>query len=741
MATGRKAANPDPAELQKMLAAAVQHQAAGRLGEAASLCKKVLSIAPKAPGALHLLGLVEHRAGRSEDGAALIARAVAINPSDVAAQNNLGLVLLHMNKVEEAKTRFEKALSLNPDYAEALNNLGTVCSRGGDVAVAEQYFRHALEKKPTYPEALNNLGTALAEQERFEEAAAQYKAALKLRPSYADALANLGHALTRLNRLEEAGDKCRAALAISPQMPKALVNLGNVLQKQGRIAEAEAAFQQATEVDSTNALAFENLGRVALMRERCPIAVSAFRKAIELDPKPITLFRMTLALIADYRAVEAETLIRDALKSQHDDARLLTALGVVLTELNKTEEALTAFRDAITIDPNLSDAHCHFGTALMEIGELESAAASFRRAIEIDVENTKAFHSLAIIRKYTARDEDVALLENASTHTDSAATTRALIDFGLGKVYDDLGEYDLAFKHIARGNALRRQTLDFSIETETRVFERLRRVFDQDYIDRFKNAGVAGDGIVFILGMPRSGTSLVEQILASHPSVHGAGELMDLHLAVQRTLASVREDRFEERFCHATAEDLAAIGQSYLSGVQAKAPEARIITDKLPANFLYAGLIPLILPGAKIVHCRRNPVDNCLSLFMNVFITGQHFSYDQTDLGQYYRLYLDLMKHWDTLLPGRIHDIAYEDLIAAPEKITLGMLGYCGLEWSDACLAFHKTRRTVKTASVAQVREPIYTNSVRAWRRYEHHLQPLLSALGNAADPVGRETL
>lgn len=739
MATGTKTASASPAQLQQMLAAAVQHQAAGRLGDAANLCKMVLSVAPKHPAALHLLGLIEHRAGRSEAGAALIAKAVAINPSDVAAQNNLGLVLLQLDQVDEAKSRFEKALALNPDYAEAINNLGTVSTRHGDHATAEQHFRHALEKKPAYPEALNNLGNILVEQDAFEDAATQYEAALKLRPQYADAMANLGNALTRLGRTDEAIALCRSALAINPRLAKALVNLGNALQEQGHLGDAENMFQQATEIDDKNALAFLNLGQVAQARERFPTAVAAYEKAIETDPKSSTLSRLAHSLIGAHRSGDAEALLRNALKDRPEDAELLTVLGVALTDLNKVEDGLAAFRDAIRVDPGLSDAHSYLGTALAEAGRIDEAAVSFRMAIGANANNAMAHHFLALVRKFRDHDDDVKLLETAEARTDLNNAQRMLVDFGLAKVYDDLGEIDGAFKHMARGNDLRRQSLAFSIEDEARNFEKVRRVFNQTYIDCFNGAGVSGVSLIFIIGMPRSGTTLVEQILASHPMVHGAGELMDLAISIHKKMAIAKEDRFEEVFSRATAGGLAATGQAYLDAVRAKAPDAKVITDKMPANFLYAGLIPLILPGAKIVHCRRNPVDTCFSIFSRLFSTGQHFGYDQRELGLYYRLYRDLMVHWQTVMPGQIHECAYEDLVDSPESEIRRLLDHCGLDWSDACLDFHTTKRTVKTASVTQVRKPIYKDSVQAWRRYERHLQPLLDALGDTVDPADRD--
>lgn len=727
---------PSPAELQQMLAAAAQHQAAGRLGEAAALCKRILAVAPKHPATLHLLGLIEHRAGRSKAGADLISKAVAINPSDVAAQNNLGLVLLHMEHIDDARRRFEKALALNPDYAEAINNLGTVQTRQGEQDAAETSFRKALAIKPAYPEALNNLGNVLAEKGAYEDAAAQYEAALKLRPGYADAMANLGNALTRLGRNDEAIGSCRAALAINPKMTKALINLGNALQETGDLENAQESYRQASEIDGKNALAFVNLGKVAQAREQYGTAVAAFEKAQTLDPKPSTLSALARSMVGARRSQEAETLLRKALRDQPDNAEMNAALGVVLVDQSRMDEGIAAYRKALAADPSQSETHNNLGTALIETGRLDEATACFRDAVRINPDNAAAHRHLALSRKFTERDDDVIAMEEAFRRDSLSETQRMLLGFGLGKVYDGMRQPDEAFPYFAAANAIRRQSLSYSIETEAENFERIRHIFDRDFLDRHRGAGTDGSGQIFIVGMPRSGTTLVEQILSSHPEVHGAGEVADLDTAIERHFAGASEAAFAEAFRNPPPGAFANAGRDYIEGMRARAPGMTRFTNKMPANFIYIGLITLMLPGATIIHCRRDPVDTCLSIFMRLFSTGQYFGYDLRELGRYYRLYRDLMAHWSAVLPGVVHNNIYEELVADPEPQTRALVDFCGLDWDDACLDFHANKRTVKTASATQVRQPMYTDSVHAWRRYENHLQPLLDALGDAASSV-----
>lgn len=739
MASQRGTGKQSPAELQQMLAAAVQHQAAGRLGEAASLCRKVLSVAPKTPPALHLLGLIEHRAGRSREGARLIANAVAINPKDVAAQNNLGLVLLHLDENEKARQQFQKALRLNPNYAEALNNLGTYFSKTGDHDQAIRYFRQALEKKPAYPEALNNLGNALCEHEEFEDAVLQYRAALKLRPPYADAMANLGHALTRLGRVDEGMQACRDALAINPRLPKAMINLGNAHQEIGNYDEAESQYRKALEIDGKNALAFLNLGKVARGKEKFGEAVDAFETALSLDPKPATLSLLAQSLIGAGDPGTAEARLRAALETDPSEADLMMALGLALTAQGRMEEGIEAYGQAISANPGHSEAHNNLGTALVETGQIEKATESFRAAIKANPDNASALRHLAMARKFRSHDEDVDLLEALYDSDTGSEPRKMLLGFALGKIHNDLRDPDKAFPYLAFANAARRRSIDYSIDTEAQNFAAIKSVFNRDFLHRFSKAGHPDQTPVFIIGMPRSGTTLVEQILASHPQVFGAGELQYLAESIGQVFAKIGDSAFKEAFSDPAPALFAETGRRYIDSIRTLTTESPRITDKMPANFLYTGLIPLVLPNAKIIHCRRNPVDTCFSIFMRLFTTGQYFSYDQNELGQYYRLYQDLMAHWQTVMPSRMHTVRYEDMVEDPEENTRKLLSYCDLEWDEACLAFHKTKRTVKTASATQVREPMYKDSVQAWRKYEHHLQPLLEALGDLVSLYDQE--
>ena len=307
--------------------------------------------------------------------------------------------------------------------------------------------------------------------------------------------------------------------------------------------------------------------------------------------------------------------------------------------------------------------------------------------------------------------------------------------FALAKAYDDLGEYDRAFAALTRANALKRDEVDFDMTEIEARYRAIEDTFSADFLAAGADLGDPSETPVFIVGMPRSGTTLLEQILDSHPEAHGAGELLELPGLIKGLTEELGSDAAFPGCLSAVAPNRwTELGARYADTLAQRTPAARRVTDKLPENHQRVGFISLILPRAKIIHCRRDPLDTCLSCYKLLFTGGQKYSYDLRDLGRQYRLYDSLMAHWSRVLPGRILDVRYEDLVADQEAETRRILAHCGLDWDPACLRFHESDRQVMTASAIQVRRPIYRDSVDKWRRYEAHLRPLLDALGDLAD-------
>jgi len=336
------------------------------------------------------------------------------------------------------------------------------------------------------------------------------------------------------------------------------------------------------------------------------------------------------------------------------------------------------------------------------------------------------------MKTYSPGDPDILAMEELLDRPDLSAGKSMHLCFALGKAYQDVKNYERAFAYLSKGNQIKRGSINFDLATVQEACDRTIKEFSRELFAQNRAVGFNSELPIFILGMPRSGTTLVEQILASHPQVHGAGELPYLQ-QLAKALSRKLGRPFPEGVGKIDPGSWQGLGKNHVQAMRKIAPRARYITDKMPDNFWRVGTIHLMLPQAKIIHCVRNPADTCLSCYQKLFTQGQEFSYDLQDLGHYYQVYHRLMQHWQAVLPGPILEVRYEDVVANQDGKAREILAFCGIEWDDACLAFYQTDRPVMTASTAQVRQPIYTTSVERWRRYERQLAPLLEALGPLA--------
>jgi tetratricopeptide (TPR) repeat protein len=423
------------------------------------------------------------------------------------------------------------------------------------------------------------------------------------------------------------------------------------------------------------------------------------------------------------------------LNPQNHDA--VNQMGRVAFERGDLEGSLTHYRRALALNPNLADAHNNMGNALKELGRLDEANSAYVEAIRLEPGLTGAHLNLADSKTFTRNDSQLAALETLAAKTDClSAADRIHLGFALAKAYADLKDHPRAFKHLREANAAKRATIAYDEAATFAFFDRIERTFTAAAIRTRSGGGDPSAMPIFVIGMPRSGTTLVEQILASHPMVFGAGELRALYdiVATVHDVAGNTLD-YPEFMSVADGTALRQIGLRYIAELRKRAPTSeRVpgrITDKMPSNYYYVGLIHLALPNAKIVHCVRDPIDTCISCFTKLFTAEQSHTYDLAELGRYYRRYQRLMAHWRRVLPaGRMLDIRYEDVVADLEGQARRLLDYCGLPWDDGCLAFHRTVRPVRTASATQVRQPIYKSAVGRWKAYEKELGPLLAALG-----------
>lgn len=523
----------------------------------------------------------------------------------------------------------------------------------------------------------------------IEQAAALYNQALSLAPDYAEAHNNLAAALVSLGRLPEAVARYRRAIVLRPGYVEAHNNLGIALMTMDRPAEALTSYARAVALNPRNADLHYNVGVAMAANNRASDARASYEHALLLDPR-------------------------------HAEAH--NNLGNLLCAGGHLDQAVTHYRAAIAYNPSHAPAHNNLANLLRDLGEFAEAAELYDRAVALDPCAAEAHYHRADLKTFTADDPDLETLGRLAQNPALNPRQSAFLHFALAKALDDSGDAVRAFEHLRRGNALKRSQLSYNETAAEELFRRIREVFSAGLMKGRQRPDDASELPVFVVGMPRSGTTLVEQILASHSRVHGAGELT--------TLPAIASSEFPSWVPGLSASDLERIGLAYLERLP-DVPETTLrLIDKLPQNFLYIGLIYLALPGARIVHVTRNAVDTCLSCYSKLFASGQEFSYDLGELGRYYRLYEDLMQHWRTVLPeGAMLEVSYEELVEDLKGETARLLKYCGLDWDERCVRFHETVRPVKTASAVQVRQPLFRSSLERWRKYENAIGPLMEAL------------
>ena len=533
------------------------------------------------------------------------------------------------------------------------------------------------------------------------------------------ALLRLGIEKARIGDTGQAVELFNKAVAAGPEVAETHYNLGVALEARGEVVDAVAAYREAVLLKPGLASAHNNLGMALRRLGQFEDAVVAYRQAVAQSPGfAVAHNNLAVALKELGRPDEAVAASDEALRLKPDFAEAHGNRGNALQILGRIHDAEAAYREAVDHKPNFAEAHSNLGNALQELGRLDEAAAAYQRALDLKPNFPAAHRAIGAVKSYAPDDPAIgrmtALLDNPALGDDDAIQ----LWFALAKAHDDTGDHDRAFDAMARGNELKRNAVDFDVTAFENAAEAIIESFTAPLFERLRGAGAESDLPIFIVGMPRSGTTLVEQILGSHPDVHGAGELANMDaLAAGLDVTDSDNESWRRR------------GERYLDAIRVHAPDSPRITDKMPMNFRHIGLIHLMLPEAPIINVTRDSRDTGLSCFKTLFSHGVEFSYDLAELGRVYRTYQRLMGHWRTVLPGRVLDIAYEDVVADLEGAARRLVDHCGLDWDARCLAFHETERPVRTASAAQVRRPLHDNSVGRWRRYEDHLGPLLDAL------------
>jgi len=607
--------------------------------------------------------------------------------------------------------------------------LGTALIRLHAFGDAERELRTALEVNPDIPKALRELSSALFGQGRGKEAVECLQRIVKIDPTSSVAQFDLSSALAKTGSPEEAQAALQESFRLDPKR-QALFEAAR-LQREGRPKDSEVRLREILRDDPLNATATRMLGTIALDQGRYRLAVRLLRNAVKLAPDYFGAWvDLSRALTEFEKLDEARDAIAEVVRLEPQLAYPYVLLGNLESKVGDYEAAVTAFESALDKQADHGGALAGLGHALKTIGRQEQAIDRYRSCIQNYPAFGEAWWSLANLKTFRFSDEEVAVMEQHVDQEKLIDETRVNINFALGKAYEDRGNYEKAFFRYDSGNKLRRPHESYDpVQTET-VHDRIIAAISTDVLQKHAGQGDPRNDPIFIVGLPRSGSTLIEQILASHSQVDGTHELPDLPRVV-RTINQwqVHGKGYPDALPLLEAAHLQELGEQYLESTRRYRGDAPRFTDKMPNNFSMVGLLALILPNAKIVNARRHPLDSCMGSYKQLFYRGQAFTYDLVELGEYYLEYQRMMDHWQQLLPGRVLDVHYEDMVADQENQTRRLTDYCDLPWEEQCLRFYETDRAVNTASSEQVRQPIYSKSINSWRRFESQLEPLIEVL------------
>jgi len=650
-------------------------------------CQCPLAIKPDFLDAQLNLGNALADQGKHEEAISVWQTILADKPDYAQAWNNIGNALRELGRLKESEEACRKAVALDPKMVFAMNNLGNVLRDQGNPEEAETLFRKAISLKPDYAEAQNNLGVCLIDQQRYEEAATALRYAIAFRPDYGDAHGNLCLALLELGEIDDAQDHAQRAIMLKPKSAQAYAELSDVLFAADRMDEAQMALEEALLLSPESPRVYLKLSAVLERANRIEEALEAIDKAVALNPEmPEAYLRKGMVYFLTNRLGEARAAVLHAIDMKPDMALAYATMAEICQSEGKTEESIEYIRKGLTITKTLPSLYYALGKA----------------------------------KKYKAQDDEDLIDLCALLNDAERKGTQYMISlyFALSKAYEDIGDHKQSFAYLKMGNDAKRRTISYSTPLSREGYGQIKAAYTKDAIKSFEGLGYDSDIPVFIIGMPRSGTTLTEQIISSHPSVYGAGELVELSLT-------------ERQMGLLTTENAHEFGKTYVDMIKRLDPtgNAKRITDKMPGNYARLGEIVCTMPNAKIIHCRRDPIDTCLSCYKQLFARGQYWSYNLEELADQYKMYEDIMAHWRTVLPGRFIEVDYEETVNNLEGVARRLIDYIELPWDEACLKPHEQKRAVLTASKMQVIKPVYTSSVQSWKKYEDELQPLIERL------------
>ena len=648
---------------------------------------------------------------------------VAENPDNTEALFLLGLIALRQGDPENAIKYLEQACRIRRAHAPYHEGLATAYRAANRLCDARRAAEHALELKPRSLNAERDLTLiALAEhngasskehlKKLGKQSAAQLGAKIWLR------LALLGVPFAALSRLTRSPN-------LSPAAAQALARADTLL-RHGEEMRAELAMRQALEAAPNYVAALLKLAKRHADRERYADALPLLEKAAQEKPRSVdVLAPLSQALGGVGRPREALNRLEEAPEDARTTVTFARAQGWALYREGRGREAVSAFEAARGMAPKNPGAAYGHARALESTGQLDEAERALNDALTLEPGHARALRALADNKRMTPGDRHFEKLTKLLEKRSLPQNIRAVLHFAAGAVYRHAGDVEVAFSHYRRANDLMDVTYNPAVWAD--YVDQYRATFDAAFFARMKGLGSDSELPVFIVGMPRSGTTLTEQIIASHPLAAGGGERDTVHILAHKMVPEGTPYPGGAKEVGQTA--LRETAAAYLDDLRSVSSDAQRVTDKMPRNFLHLGLIAALFPNARVINCRRDPMDICLSIYFQSFAGHHPYAYSLENLGHYYRHYERLMAHWRDVLPLDILDVQYEEVVADQRGMTEKILAHCGLDWDERCLAFHETDRAVRTASYAQVREPIYASAVKRWKAYAHHLKPLEEAL------------
>ena len=650
---------------------------------------------------------------------------------DSKALFNEAINLINGGDLSAASEVCRKAIAANPDDVSLTALLGAVLLKTRQPEEAEKYLQRSIELAPTFAKPHEDLGFLLLESGRSEEAVEILEKAVRLDSKSVKGYFSLGRAYANIGKGSESDAAFEKSFALDPERKK--LALAAEHHKAGRHKEAEKLYRELLRENPNNVDAMRMLAGIAASRSFAEEAESLFRRAISLAPD-FALAHLDLGMLLQeqHRYSEAIECFAKTAALQPKSPKPHFLLGSILSLSGKTTSALKAYKHTLKLQQKHPSALLGLGHTLKTLGQQQEAIDAYRDCIRLKPDNGEVYWSLANLKTYKLSSNDIEIMEaTISNNDDLSDQSRVNFLFALAKAKEDEGKFGEAWDYYGKGNKIQRGLEHYDpVQTEV-TNDSLIQVFSKEFIQNNKEVGNQDSSPIFVVGLPRSGSTLVEQILASHSMVEGTAELPYLG-RVATSLNRNRADgvNYPQAIRELETIHLQVLGQNYLDHAKFHRETDRpIFIDKNPNNFPSIGLINSILPNAKIIDVRRYPIDSTLSCYRQLFAKGQTFVYDLTDIGEYYLQYQRMMDHWDDVLPGRVHMVQYEEMVMGFEQQVRDLLEYCELPWEDSCLNFYKTDRPVRTASSEQVRQPVYRKSVHFWRNYEDKLGELTEIL------------